>query len=800
MASKSSPVRVSMFADQSLGLAENSLMGLQMPELRISDAALASQPISGETTPSVAVIVTTFNDSNYLYDCLRSVLTQTFKDFHCFIVDDGSSEDVSSIVNQAVGGDGRFTLITHTENLGLAAARNTALSICTQDYVQFLDADDLLTPWSIEVRLRALVDAGPNFVGAHGQILQCTEETKLDDVGRWRHNTPVSDRDFISSQGESPFTVHAPLTQRDILVQIGGFDESFKNGAEDWELWSRLLRTGATFRGVNRVVGAYRQRSGSMIRAHRELHLSRADTLLSRAGMQAYWSDGRPAPMFHSLPDHVNLLSRSRRIVMWSGIDFALEVLSDIRPQVLDVELDRTSAEVCNPKIAQELEQAARRGIIRGFGLSVHCVDRLTAESREKIELAARTIALQFLVAEAEKVPTQKDMGESGGLVLDLGLPSFDVVVAISKPGDSELVRSEYCRQGTPLILDLGSASGDGFEARAIAEDFGLQTASISEFLLRQDASADKQIVILASAPVHPFLRTLDTLERFRVIEVDVHGEELQPDIIPDVPPVDYRCLISKEESTLDAESTLRLDGLHNAYHGATCVVVGNGPSLNQIDLSEVARVPYFAVNSFFLMEERIARRPDFYVVEDTAVFKENFEDIIKFEAGLKFFPSIYKERIQSEGGVETQADSLFFRMNQGFYGRSTGTLAYPRFSLDPPRRLYCGQSVTIINLQIAHWLGFKRVLLVGMDFSYTIPESSIVEGNLIRSREDDPNHFDPRYFGEGKTWKDPKLHRVLQNYYLAKMVFERSGREIINCTIGGNLELFERGCLADYV
>ena len=63
----------------------------------------------------------------------------------------------------------------------------------------------------------------------------------------------------------------------------------------------------------------------------------------------------------------------------------------------------------------------------------------------------------------------------------------------------------------------------------------------------------------------------------------------------------------------------------------------------------------------------------------------------------------------------------------------------------------------------------------------------------VILSQSDDPNHFDPRYFGAGKTWHDPKLDRVLVNYRLAGEVYRAAGREIVNATVGGRLEVFPR-------
>ena len=95
--------------------------------------------------------------------------------------------------------------------------------------------------------------------------------------------------------------------------------------------------------------------------------------------------------------------------------------------------------------------------------------------------------------------------------------------------------------------------------------------------------------------------------------------------------------------------------------------------------------------------------------------------------------------------------------MNTGFYGRDINgreieNLCLPRFSTDAVQRLYCGQSVTTINLQLAYWMGFFRVVLIGMDFSYKIPSDATRKDNLIQSNSDDPNHFHPDYFGKGKT------------------------------------------------
>jgi hypothetical protein len=251
-----------------------------------------------------------------------------------------------------------------------------------------------------------------------------------------------------------------------------------------------------------------------------------------------------------------------------------------------------------------------------------------------------------------------------------------------------------------------------------------------------------------------------------------------------------FPALLPLEDGPLDAASVERITRLRDRHSGETAVIIGNGPSLNETELDVLTGVPTFGVNAIFLAADRLPEPITYYVVEDTMVFKENLPAIKAYEAEWKLFPAMYRRRFDAS---ELDERTVFFRMNSGFYERQTGTVCHPRFSLDAAQRVYCGQSVTTINLQLAHWMGFQRIVLIGMDFSYRVPDDSEVAGTYIVSRSDDPNHFHPDYFGPGKTWKDPRLDRVFANYRLADEVYRATGREIINATVGGKLELFPR-------
>nr|VFJ43153.1 MAG: Protein of unknown function DUF115 [Candidatus Kentron sp. DK] len=195
-----------------------------------------------------------------------------------------------------------------------------------------------------------------------------------------------------------------------------------------------------------------------------------------------------------------------------------------------------------------------------------------------------------------------------------------------------------------------------------------------------------------------------------------------------------------------------------------------------------------FGVNSIFLMTRSNGFRPTYYVVEDDLVFSENIEEIDAYEGVVKILPRQYAEKLSGRNACYA------FEMDTSFYNpRNPAHYAIPRFNTTPDARFFCGQSVTYINMQLAFYMGFSEVILVGMDFSYSRPQTCEQKGSRMHSHGDDPNHFHKDYFGAGKTWKDPRLGRVLRNYLRAKFEFESVGRRILNATPSGELDLFPR-------
>ena len=238
---------------------------------------------------------------------------------------------------------------------------------------------------------------------------------------------------------------------------------------------------------------------------------------------------------------------------------------------------------------------------------------------------------------------------------------------------------------------------------------------------------------------------------------------------------------------TLREKYAPALRGLRSRFQGRDrCFVIGNGPSLKTTDLSLLQNEITFATNGFFLKLPELNWTPTFYVVEDHLVAEDRADQINALQGPTKLFP-IYLAYCMSE-----RPDTMFFNHRP--------RKSYPHgfdFSTDAAELTYAGCTVTFTCLQLAFFLGFREIYLVGVDASYQLPDdvrkSDAYGVGILDMQSDDPNHFDPSYFGKGYRWHDPQVDKMLQAYAEAQRVVVKSSQRIYNATRGGALEVFER-------
>lgn len=201
----------------------------------------------------VSVIIPCYNLGRYLEEAVASVLAQTFQDLEIVIVDDGSTEDETRRILD--GFRNPRTRLVRSVNRGLPAAKNLGLVETTGPYVCMLDADDRLEPTMIEKSV-ATLDADPSIAFVSHWL-----RTFGDESWEW---TP--ERCDFPALLDLNTVNGAALVRRTALEAVGGFDETFRDGCEDWDIWISLVERGFSGRILPEFLFHYRRRADSMSR------------------------------------------------------------------------------------------------------------------------------------------------------------------------------------------------------------------------------------------------------------------------------------------------------------------------------------------------------------------------------------------------------------------------------------------------------------------------------------------------------------------------------------------------------
>ncbi len=129
--------------------------------------------------PIISIIVPVFNIGHYLNKCIQSIVDQTYDDLQIILVDDGSSDDSSTICDEWGQKDNRIIVI-HKENGGLSDARNKGLSIASGEYIGFVDGDDWIAPEMMERLLKAILNDKSDIAAcAVKMIWENSEATRM---------------------------------------------------------------------------------------------------------------------------------------------------------------------------------------------------------------------------------------------------------------------------------------------------------------------------------------------------------------------------------------------------------------------------------------------------------------------------------------------------------------------------------------------------------------------------------------------------------------------------------------------
>lgn len=197
----------------------------------------------------ISIIVPTFNQAQYIEECIESVLDQTVSPYEIIVINDGSTDDTTEKLK-------RFPIVKviNQVNQGLASARNTGIMAATGDFILPLDSDDRLKYNAIE------------------RLTEIAKTTRADVIGLSFETFGLIKAPVIlmPSPGIEDFATgnrigYCSLIRKDALVEVGGYSPRMVKGYEDLHLWFKLLTRGKKIETIQEVLWYYRRKPNSMI-------------------------------------------------------------------------------------------------------------------------------------------------------------------------------------------------------------------------------------------------------------------------------------------------------------------------------------------------------------------------------------------------------------------------------------------------------------------------------------------------------------------------------------------------------
>lgn len=240
---------------------------------------------------------------------------------------------------------------------------------------------------------------------------------------------------------------------------------------------------------------------------------------------------------------------------------------------------------------------------------------------------------------------------------------------------------------------------------------------------------------------------------------------------------------IAKRQYKQNKNMLCRLRKWKGKYQEKRCFIIGTGPSLTVSDLELLSNEITFATNRIYELFDKTSWRPTFYVNQDHKLIQTYEEKIKTVGAEAIFLPIEYKESFNGE------KYNFFVLKHKEFYPKKAP------FSYDIEKYLAQGFTVTYGAIQIAMYMGFTEIYLLGIDHNYAISRDS--KGRPIR-QENVGDSYAAGISAYVNMQNLPRVEETTVSYETAEEVSKKQRVRIYNVTRGGRLEAFERMSLEE--
>ena len=207
--------------------------------------------------PLVSIIVPCYKQAHFLPETLQSVLDQTYDNWECIIVNDGSPDNTEEVAGKWCEKDSRFKYLKKI-NGGLSSARNAGIKISTGLLILPLDSDDLLhSNFLIKLVPELIQDSSLAIVSCYREFFR----DKKENVFYQEKSSGSTYQDLIYEN----ILISSCLYLKKCWEEVGGYDEEMKSGFEDWEFWISITKRGWKYKFVEEFLFYYRKSKNSML-------------------------------------------------------------------------------------------------------------------------------------------------------------------------------------------------------------------------------------------------------------------------------------------------------------------------------------------------------------------------------------------------------------------------------------------------------------------------------------------------------------------------------------------------------
>jgi len=209
------------------------------------------------TKPLVSIIIPAYNRATIMHETLNSVVCQTYVNWECIVVDDGSTDETTAVIKGYCEKDNRFKFFVRPVHKlkGPSSCRNYGIEKAHGEYLIFLDTDDLLAPFCLEERVKAFeINKECDFlVFQMERFLDKPKDHLKQPLKRLNINNCIAS--FLQLNGIWQIT--SPIYKNEFLNEIKGFHEGLQN-YEDLELGIRVIFNSSKYMLFNNIDCYYR--------------------------------------------------------------------------------------------------------------------------------------------------------------------------------------------------------------------------------------------------------------------------------------------------------------------------------------------------------------------------------------------------------------------------------------------------------------------------------------------------------------------------------------------------------------